>query len=208
MLEEITFLITGIIFGLSAGIVPGPLLTLVVSETLKYSKIEGMKVAIAPLITDAPIILISVFILSAFSKVNFLLGLISLLGAIFILYLAFENLKIKGFEVDIENVKPQSLKKGIITNLLNPHPYLFYFSVGGPIIIKALGVNVISAVLFLLGFIGLLVGSKVIIAQFVGKSRTFLKSNMYVYTIKILGIILLIFALLFIKDGLKFFGII
>lgn len=55
MLEIFTFLISGIIFGLSAGISPGPLLALVISETLKFGRKEGIKVAIAPLITDIPI---------------------------------------------------------------------------------------------------------------------------------------------------------
>ena len=64
MTSEITFLLSGVVFGLSSGVTPGPLLTLVISETLKHGKKEGIKVAIAPLLTDLPIVLVTIFILS------------------------------------------------------------------------------------------------------------------------------------------------
>ena len=54
----ISFLTTGAILGLSAGFAPGPLLTLVVSETLRYNVKEGIKVALAPIVTDLPIVVL------------------------------------------------------------------------------------------------------------------------------------------------------
>jgi hypothetical protein len=50
----IHFLTIGIILGLSAGFAPGPLLTLVISETLQHNINSGVKVALAPIITDLP----------------------------------------------------------------------------------------------------------------------------------------------------------
>jgi len=38
MIEGLEFLISGVVFGLAAGIAPGPLLALAFSETLKYGK--------------------------------------------------------------------------------------------------------------------------------------------------------------------------
>jgi len=92
MMESMPFLISGILFGLVAGISPGPLLTLVISETLKHNKREGIIVASAPILTDVPIVLLSVFILAKLSNFNFVLGIISILGALFIGYLAWESL--------------------------------------------------------------------------------------------------------------------
>ncbi len=46
MVEGFEFLISGIILGLAAGTSPGPLLALVFSETLKYGKKEGIKIAL------------------------------------------------------------------------------------------------------------------------------------------------------------------
>jgi threonine/homoserine/homoserine lactone efflux protein len=73
-------LIAGIILGLSAGLSPGPLLALVISQTLKHGVREGVKVALAPLITDAPIILLTFFVLTKLSRADFALGVISVAG--------------------------------------------------------------------------------------------------------------------------------
>jgi len=73
--------------------------------------------------------------------VNTLLGIISLLGALFLSYLTYESLFRKA-EINLEKTKAESLKKGIITNALNPHPYLFYFTVGGTTLLKALSIKI------------------------------------------------------------------
>lgn len=208
MIEEFTFLISGIIFGLTLGMSPGPLLTLVISETLKHDKKEGIKIAVAPILTDLPIVLITLLILSKLTNFDPILGSISILGAIFIGYLAYENISIKKIELDVSEAKPQSIKKGVIANFLNPHPYVFWFIIGAPTVLRAWDVSLFSAILFILGFYIFLVGSKISIAVIVEKSRSFLKSNIYVYTIRLLGIALLIFSLMFLIDGLKFFKVI
>ena len=58
-------LFVGALFGLSAGFSPGPLMTLVISQTLQHNAREGALVAASPLVTDAPIILISFFVVMA-----------------------------------------------------------------------------------------------------------------------------------------------
>ena len=202
MFEAISFLISGIVFGLTAGISPGPLLTLVISETLKTNRKAGIKVAVAPLITDIPIVIVTFFILSRLSDFNLAIGLISISGAVFIGYLAYENLFTKEFEFDIGDLTSQSLKKGVITNFLNPHPYLFWFTVGVPTVFKALGVGVYPAIAFVAGFYVFLIGSKIAVAIVTQRYATFLKSRAYIYILRVLGVILLYFAFVFLIDGL------
>ena len=113
----LTFLTTGTILGLSAGIAPGPILALVISETLNHDIWAGIKIALAPIITDLPIIILTLFILSKLSGFNTILGIISLLGGCFILYLGFESMGTKGMSIQLGNSKPRSLQKGIVVNL-------------------------------------------------------------------------------------------
>jgi threonine/homoserine/homoserine lactone efflux protein len=208
MPPEVTFFSSGVVFGLSAGLSPGPLLTLVISESLKHGTKEGVKVSIAPLLTDLPIVLVTIFVLSHLAEVLPLLGIVSLLGGAFLLYLGFESLSFKGGDIDVEQIKPQSIKRGVTANFLNPSPYMFWFTIGAPLLLKALNVGVLTASLFVLGFYLFLVGSKVLVAVVIGKSRSFLSSKYYIYTVKSLGLILLVFALFFFKDSLRCFGII
>ena len=199
----LTFLSTGIILGLSAGIAPGPILALVISETLNHDKRAGIKVALAPIITDLPIIVLTMFILSKLSGFHTILGIISLMGGCFILYLGFESIRTRGMNVNLQNTKPKSLQKGIIVNLLSPHPYLFWISVGGPLTVKALQQNIFSAILFITSFYVLLVGSKIVLAITVSKSKSFLTAKTYIYIMRFLGLLLVILAIFLFWDGLK-----
>jgi len=204
----VTFLTTGIILGLAAGFAPGPILALVISETLTHDKRAGIKVALAPIITDLPIIVLTLFVLSKLTGFHTVLGIISLLGGCFILYLGFESIRTKGMTVRLNNDKPKSLQKGIIINFLSPHPYLFWFSVGGPLTIKAMQHDIIAAAAFISSFYVLLIGSKILIAIAVGKSKSFLTDKTYIYTMRLLGTMLVLLALFLFRDGLHLLGII
>jgi threonine/homoserine/homoserine lactone efflux protein len=202
-IASFTYLTMGALFGLTAGIAPGPLLTLVITQTLKHNKSEGIKIAISPLITDLPTIIITLFVLSRFSQFKIVLGIISFLGGIFIAYLGYGTFVTKGIDMEIQNLKPGSLKKGIITNLLNPQPDLFWLTVGIPIALKAYELSLITVILFFLSFYILLIGSTISIAWIVERSRNLFKHRAYIWTMRILGIILFIFSLYFFYDGIK-----
>lgn len=203
MSSEIPFIISGIVFGLGGGLTPGPLMTLVITETLKHGTKEGLKVAMAPLITDLPVVLLSIFLLSKLSDINVVIGTISLIGAVFLVYLGYESFTFKGVEIDTKHFKPQSLKKGIIANIFNPAPILFWISVGAPTVLKGYEVSLMASIYFIFFMYFCLVGSKLLTAMLVGKSRQLLKSRNYMLIIKILGVILIIFAFVFLKDGLE-----
>jgi threonine/homoserine/homoserine lactone efflux protein len=207
MSQGLEFLASGIILGLASGISPGPLLVLVFSETVKYGKKEGIKIAIAPLITDLPIVLLVLFALSNLTRYNLVLGIIALIGACYLIFLGVENLRHKTAEFDVDLQEGGALKRGVIANFLNPHPYLFWLSIGGPTIFQSLNIHVSTTALFILGFYSLLIGSKVTIALTVEKSKSFIKSKYYIYVIRVLGLALILFALIFIKDGLELIGL-
>ena len=199
------YIILGVTMGLTAGLSPGPLLMLLISETIKQNRKAGILVACVPLITDLPIVLISIFVLKAISDYHLILGIISLLGALYLGYLAFENIKLKHFEPDIDDNKPKSLRKGIITNFLNPNPYLFWMTIGAPTVLKGYRTSIFLSLCFVALFYICLVGSKIIVALLVDRSKALIKSSLYVLLIKILGLILLVFSIIFIKESLVHF---
>lgn len=200
--ETLNYFVMGAFLGLTAGISPGPLLTLVVSETLKYNKTEGIKVALSPLITDLPIILLSLWVFEQLVQFDLAIGIIAISGGIFLAYMGFESVRTKGIVIANENMKTESLRKGIITNFLNPHPYLFWATIGAPTIIKANGTSFYPVFSFLLSFYILLIGSKLLIVFIVARSKVFIGNKTYVIIMQILGIVLFLFAFLFLKEGI------
>ena len=194
--------------GLSAGFAPGPLLTLVISETLQHDIKSGVKVALAPIITDLPIIIFTLFILAKLSNFNNILGIISLSGGFFIIFMGYESICTKGVEINLKEKKPKSLTKGVLANTLNPHPYIFWLSVGAPTISKAMNQSVPSALAFIFSFYVMLLGSKIFLAIVVGRSKNFLVGNVYIYIMRFLGLALWVLACILLRDGLKLLGIV
>ena len=204
--SEIAFLVTGIIFGLSGGLTPGPLLTLIISETLRHGTKEGLKICFVPIISDLPIVLLTLYIVDQFKNIDILIAGIALAGAAFLIYLAIESLRFQGVGFEAGREKPQSLKKGIIVNFLNPNPYIFWLTIGSPTVIRGAQTSLNAAIYFIAAMYIFLVGSKIVITLITGKSRLFLNSRSYVITIRVLGLILLLFALTFIYQALEGLG--
>jgi threonine/homoserine/homoserine lactone efflux protein len=135
------------------------------------------------------------------------MGVISLLGACFLIYLGLSNLRVNVKESKDHLGKDNALLRGITTNLLNPNTYMFWLTIGGPRILESAQVHISATILFILGFYMMLVGSKTTVAIVVDKSKTLVKSNYYAYIIRALGIVLIVFALTFVRDALEFIGI-
>ncbi len=198
----IAFLSAGAALGIYAGISPGPLMTLVISHSIRHGSREGAKVAFAPLITDFPILLVSTLLLMRFSNYQWVLGLVSMMGGTFLLYLAYTSIKTKGIEIKLDGeAPPYSLMKGVLVNALSPNPYVFWTTIGAPTVLKGLSVGYMAPLLFIGSFLGCLIGSKMILAVIAGKSRQFLKGKTYLYIMRLLGIILLVYAFILLRDG-------
>ncbi len=196
------YLTMGLVLGLSAGLAPGPMLTLVITETLRHGLGSGIRIAIAPLFSDLPIIVLAVWVLSQLSHFEFILGCLSLMGSIVVFYMGIESLKSQIGELEDRPGEARSLTRGILTNLLNPHPYLFWFGVGAPIMSKASASGFAGPLIFIFSFYVLLVGSKMLLAVLAARSRTLLQGPWYRYTMQFLGACLCLLAVLLFRDGL------
>lgn len=206
MMETSGIFTPALVFGLSAGLTPGPLMTLVITETLKQGVPAGVRIAVAPLITDPFIIVGSLLLLATFAHAMVFVGVVALLGGLFIAWMGYENITFCGAEASTTISQTSPLRTGVVANLLNPNPYLFWLTVGGPLILKASHSSLMSAALFLTIFYGCLVGSKILVAAAVGRSRQFLQSKTYIWIIRALGILLAVFAWFFFKEGLRYLG--
>jgi len=196
------------VLGLSAGFSPGPLLAMVLSQTIRHGAREGIKIAAAPLLTDLPIILISTFLVTKVAESRAPLGVISLLGGFFLMYMSYETWTARRQEPETSAAGAQSLWKGVITNALSPHPYLFWLTVGAPTVLKGWKTGPSAAAAFVGGFYFCLVGSKVLLAVLAGRSKHLLGPRTYSVLMRALATLLVFFAVLLFRDGLGLLGIV
>jgi len=176
--------------GLSGGISPGPMLVLVLSQTIQYGLKEGLKVTLGPLISDAPIIIAAYFFTNQI-PVSFLYWLY-LPGGMYLIYMAKHSWQINFDSMDVTKPVANSIKKGVITNILNPAPYLFWLTIGAPIIIRQ---SASKMSVFFLAFYSALLGTKVLIAYLISIGRNNQKALNYIS--KSLALIIFIYGVYF-----------
>jgi threonine/homoserine/homoserine lactone efflux protein len=198
------FLAAAVVFGLSGGLSPGPLLTLVVSETLARGRNAGLAVSISPLITDGPAIAAAIYLLGRVENSEAAFGMVSVAGGALLTFYGIAGLRGATVEVEeseVERTPWASLGKGVSVNFLNPNPYLFWLTIGTPILLRAHESGWFSSIGFLAVFYLCLVGSKCVLAVLVARSRAVLKGRAYILVNRVLAVALLIFAAIFIRNG-------
>ena len=199
---------TGLLLGAPSGLTPGPMLLLIISETLRHGKRAGVKVACIPLLTDAPIVLASGLLFTQITNMNTLLGVISIIGSIFLLHIGIKSLLAANSEFLDCTPRPLLLREIMIANLTNPNPYLFWFTVGAPIMVRSFQHNLSKGLSFLVSFYLGMVGIKLILAIATGESRDFLRGFLYRSTMRLLSLMLICFAIYLMLDGIAYLRLI
>ncbi|PKN09094.1 MAG: lysine transporter LysE [Deltaproteobacteria bacterium HGW-Deltaproteobacteria-8] len=205
-----TAALSGMAFGLSSGVTPGPLLALVIAQTMAHGPREGCKVALAPLLTDTPIVLAAILLTRSAAGHGLVLGALTLCGSAFLLSCAFGCLRWQPpgrAPSDRPTAKgPGSIRKGVLANFLNPGPYLFWMTVGAPLALQSLDLGWPVLASFLGAFSLTIVSAKIGVALLTWRSGPVLGSRGYMLAMKGLGVMLLGYAALFVRDGLRLLG--
>ena len=167
-----TYLIQGLGYGLAAAAQPGPFQTYLIAQTLTKGWRRTLPVALAPLISDGPIILLAILVLNRFPEGW--QNALSIVGGLFVLYLAWDAFKTwQTFEERDPDIEKEtgSVFKAAMTNALGPGPYLFWGLVTGPILVNGWRESPVYAVVFLLGFYGTMVLTLAVLIVGFGEAR-------------------------------------
>lgn len=203
----IAFFIQGAGLAIPAATSPGPFQTLLLSETLIGGFRRSAPIAFAPLITDAPIIVLMLFILKQLPPV--VISLLNIAGGLFVLAIAWGTFKqwrsneAQAIAAAKDRASARvSLRKGVIMNFLNPNPYLYWGLVAGPILIGLLNQSAAYGVAFLIGFYGTFITALLILAAIFHQARRL--DQRFVRSLLLLStVILIIFGGLLIRSGLS-----
>lgn len=198
-------LLLGISYGFAAGVSPGPMLGLVITQTLQRGWRAGNLVALAPLFSDLPIIVLAVLLIDRLPPAA--IGWLGIFGGVFVLYLAYESIRAvpaampEPQEQALGSPPARLLGQAVLTNLFNPHPYLFWGTVGAPLLAGAMAGGPAHVALFLAGFYALLVGSKLLVALVVNRSRGWLRGRGYRRVLLASGVLLAVLGVFLLRDG-------
>jgi threonine/homoserine/homoserine lactone efflux protein len=148
------YLIQGIGFGFAAASQIGPFQTFLISQTLTRGWKRALPGAFAPFISDGPIILLSVLVLSQLP--DWAQRVMYIFGGLFVLYLAYGSFKSwRNYDETLAHPElsgQQTIFKAAMTNALSPGAYLFWMFVTGPILLKGWRETPANGLGLLIGF--------------------------------------------------------
>ena len=153
-------LLQGFLLGLSAGAQPGAFQAYLISRALRSGWRKTWTAALAPLISDSPIILTTLLVLSTIP--GWMVRGLRAAGGLFLLYLAWGVLNAlrssrsapssDGSADQTSGQENQSIFQAALLNLLNPAPWIFWSTVAGPAFLQGWRTAPILGIGFVLSF--------------------------------------------------------
>jgi threonine/homoserine/homoserine lactone efflux protein len=196
------FLVLGAGIGFVAGVSPGPVLTLVVQETLRGGWLRGAAVAAGPLLADGPIIAVALLLVGQFPA-GFVPA-ISLVGGLFLLYLAVTT-GLTARQAALPRGQWLAARGGLLTGVVarasSPNPYLFWVLVGTPALLQAGRGGWWSGAAFLVGYYSMIVGSNVGLALALHRWMGLLSDRAYRGLLLLGSALLAVYGLLLLGRG-------
>ncbi len=169
------YLIQGVGYGFAAAVQPGPFQAYLISQTLSNGWRRTLPAALAPLISDGPIILLTLVVLS-YVPVWFQ-RFLYIAGGLFILYLAYSAFvawrNFNQLGVVTRSAGRQSAVRAAMMNALSPGPYLYWSLVTGPILLAGWQQAPVNGIGFLASFYATIVLTLIVIIVVFGTAQRF-----------------------------------
>ncbi|KQC15725.1 MAG: hypothetical protein APR56_12675 [Methanosaeta sp. SDB] len=152
------YLILGAAYGLAAAIQPGSFQAFLVSLSLRHGWRKALPAALAPILSDGPIIVLVLLVLNQVPA--WWLRFLRLAGGGYLLYLAYSALRgwpTGAGEGPLGARSGSGVVRAALVNLLNPNPYIYWSLVTGPILATGWREAPAYSLTFLAGFYAVLV---------------------------------------------------
>jgi threonine/homoserine/homoserine lactone efflux protein len=197
-------LVAGLTIGIGSGAAPGPLMGLAITTTMRSGLAAGMRIAIAPLFSDAIIIGLSLTLVAQLPSVG--IQILGVIGAIVVAFFGVETL------LSARKALPPAsadevihrkrldrypvLLQGALINLLNPAPWIFWVTAGSTLLVNFWRENPASAIGFLITFYLMLIGVKAALVVALAATRHRMSTKTYRSILVSSGVLLLVAAVI------------
>lgn len=189
----------GTMLGVVEGLKPGPLLTMVIRETLSDGLRAGVWTAAAPIFSDGPLVILSFFAAAWIATNPSVLLAITVAGALFLAKMGLECFRLDPPVINLGDVgvPTTSFLRGVMVNLLNPNAYVFWFLIGGPLMASVVEEEWLAPVAYALSFLITLVFTKAGVAYAVHRASDGISETTYKFLLGGCGAVMLGFSVFY-----------
>ena len=202
--ETFSYIWMATLLGLHAGVTPGPVTTMIITQSLLHGRRAGAKLSLVPILTDLPVvgIVIPTFYYLTLG-LDGVIAVISLVGACLLCWLGYESLSVTAVRYQQNDLPTISLSRAIGINFFNPNLYLYWLTICGPLCVSALRISFTTMFLFIGVFYVSITSAKLILALALGSVRQSLNWQIIIWINRLLGVAMLGFAASFFWKGCK-----
>lgn len=199
----LAFITQGLLLGVYAGATPGPFLAFLMAQSLRVGWRRTLPAAFAPLLSDSPAILLCIFILS--QTPDWFISALRLVGGGVLLWMAYGTLSTARqaslAEPSSANENSRSLMRATLMNLFNPNIYIFWSTIGAPIVLDGFKYSRIHGFSFIAAMYATLIPTLAVIIFLSGAANRFTPRVRTILSYA-LGGMLVLFGLYQISQGL------
>ena len=213
------------LIGFTGAMMPGPVTTLIVTETAKRGFIAGPLITIGHVLLELAMVIALVFGLGDLLKLNGVAGTIGILGGVFLLWMGFSIVRdawqgkvsfdttrreVASFDYAAQTGAPlrtlsgNPVIGGILTSIANPYWILWWATVGAAYLITFRAFGVAGIVAF---YIGLTLADWVwnnVVAFVVATGRRGMTDRVYRGILIVCGVFLIALSFYFVSSGIGF----
>ena len=194
-------LILGFLVGLTGALSPGPMLVAAINASMKEGWAAGPKVALGHLAVEFLIIvLITAGLYGALAGYSSLIAGFG--GIALIVFGALVVLESRQAQIDAtQNVGNQSTPfiAGSVTSVGNPYFWIWWLTVGSPLLIGALQGGLMVMIAFIAGHWSATLGWYTLVSASIHRGRFFLSTREYRIVLASCGIFLVVFGVYYVS---------
>lgn len=209
LIEIFLFAATSFAVGLSGALVPGPMLTVTISDSLKKGFVAGPLVVLGHFIAELTLILIIFAGLGWFIGSSTAVFVIGTLGGFMMVMLGY---RILGSSNSLKDVKEDnviskgygSVLSGVLTSISNPFFFIWWATIGWAFMFKGLELAGIFGVLgFLIGHGAIDLSWFSVVSFFTSRGSQVMTEKHYKIMMNASGIFLMILGIYFLLNAQK-----
>ena len=200
------------LIGFTGAMMPGPVTTLIVTETARRGFIAGPLITIGHALLELAMVVALVFGLGDLLKQNAVAGTIGLLGGLFLLWMGFDIVRSawQG-KVSFDTTRDVSASSsgnpiiaGILTSVANPYWILWWATVGAAYLITFRAFGIVGIVAFYFGHTLADWVWNNVVAFVVATGRRVMTDRVYRGILIVCGAFLIALSFYFVNSGINF----
>ena len=199
--------LSSFLIAISGDVMPGPVLTVTISESAKRGFMAGPMIVLGHGILELSLMILIIFGFANIVNRPGVIGVVGLAGGVVLIGLSYGMLKnLKNLRLDLtpdQNISGNPVIAGILTSLANPYWTIWWATIGVGYVVIAMKFGMMGILFFFIGHIAADLAWYSGISFLVTRGRKHISDRIYRGIILVCALVLIFFAVTFGIMGLN-----